>query len=313
MERRPLGRSGIEIAPLVFGGNVFGWTVDEATSFALLDRFVEDGFNGIDTADSYSAWVPGNQGGESETIIGKWLRQRGRRDDVVVISKVGMLESRKGLSAANILTSVEESLRRLNTDYLDVYFAHIDDETTPLEETLEIFLRLIQDGKVRTIGASNYSPSRLEAAMDLAEEKGLARYEVLQPLYNLYDRADFESGLAPLAQERNIGVICYFALASGFLTGKYRSKDDIEGRARARMLGKYFDARGMRILSELRTIAEEESATPAQVALAWLISRPAVTAPIASATSLEQLNEILGSAQLQLSEDARVRLEAASA
>ena len=302
MKMRTLGHSGIEIAPLVFGGNVFGWTVDEPTAFALLDRFVGQGFNAIDTADLYSAWVPGNAGGESETVIGNWLKRRGRRGDVVLITKVGKCESRKGLSAANIRAAVEDSLRRLQTDYLDVYFAHLDDKNIPLEETLEAFARLIAAGKVRTIGASNYTAARLEAALSSVADKMLPRYEVIQPLYNLYDRQAFEAGLAQLATEQELGVICYFGLASGFLTGKYRSEQDVAHSKRANFLHKYFDPRGLRILATLDHIAKELSASAAQVALAWLIANPAVTAPIASATSLGQLADILGAARLQLPE-----------
>lgn len=313
MQYRPLGKSGIDIAPLVFGGNVFGWTLDEPNSFALLDRFVEAGCNAIDTADSYSAWAPGNSGGESESIIGKWLEQRKRRDDVVIMTKIGMLEGRKRLTAANIEAGVEESLRRLRTDYIDVYFAHVDDETTPQEETLSAFSRLIEAGKVRAIGASNHGAERLQAALDVSAEKDLARYEVLQPLYNLYDRDDYERGLRQVAERNGLGVICYFALASGFLTGKYQSKADIEGRSRAGMLAKYFDERGRSLLSALNEASRELSVSQAQIALAWLIARPGITAPIASATSVAQLDELLGAARLQLPEEVQRKLEAAGA
>jgi len=313
MKMRTLGHSGIKVAPLVFGGNVFGWTVDEPTAFALLDRFVGQGFNAIDTADVYSAWAPGNAGGESETVIGNWLKRRGRRGDVVLITKVGKGGARKGLSAANIQAAVEDSLRRLQTDYLDVYFAHLDDTNTPLEETLEAFARLIAAGKVRTIGASNYTAARLEAALSSAADKMLPRYEVVQPLYNLYDRQDFEAGLARLATERELGVICFYGLASGFLTGKYRSEQDVAHSKRAHSLRKYFDPRGMRILATLGHVAKELSASPAQVALAWLIAHPAVTAPIASATSLSQLDDILGAARLQLPEPVIRTLDEVSA
>ncbi|SHH92917.1 aldo/keto reductase [Pollutimonas bauzanensis] len=313
MLKRPLGQSGIEIAPLVFGGNVFGWTVDQASSFTLLDRFVEQGLNAIDTADVYSAWAPGNAGGESETIIGDWLKRRGRRDDVVLISKVGMWEGRKGLSARNIEAAIEDSLRRMRTDYLDVYFAHVDDEDVPLEETLGAFSRLVAAGKARAIGASNYAPARVEAALSASAQRQLARYEVLEPLYNLYDRDEFESGLAGLAAEKKLGVICYFSLASGFLTGKYRSEADLAGSKRAGMLKKYFDARGQRILAALNDMARELAATPAQIALAWLIARPGVTAPIASATSVAQLDDILGAVRLPLSDAAMRKLDEASA
>lgn len=311
MKKRNLGRSGVEIAPLVFGGNVFGWTADEDRSFTLLDRFVERGFNAIDTADVYSAWAPGLEGGESETVLGQWLARRGRRDDLVLMSKVGMWEPRKGLSAANIEAAVEDSLKRLRTDYLDVYFAHIDDQDVPLEETLGAFARLIEAGKVRTIGASNYSAERLGEALAVSRNQGLPRYEVTQPLYNLYDRDDFEAGLANVAEEHALGVVSYFSLASGFLTGKYSKLEDLEGNARADFLKGYFDERGQRLLQELLNISDELGAKPAQVALAWLLSRPAVTAPIASATSLGQLDEVLDSVSLSLPEQALARLDVA--
>ncbi len=312
MQKRELGRSGIAIAPLVFGGNVFGWTADEDRSFALLDRFVERGFNAIDTADVYASWAPGLSGGESETVIGNWLARRGRRDDVVVMTKVGMWDSRKGLTAANIEAAVEDSLRRLRTDYLDVYFAHVDDESVPLEETLGAFAKLVESGKVRAIGASNYTADRLGTALAISRDQGLPRYEVIQPLYNLYDRADFESGLAGVAQEHDLGVVSYFSLASGFLTGKYRKAEDLEGKPRAAFLGKYFDERGQRVLDALLAVAEEVSARPAQVALAWLLTRPALTAPIASATDLGQLDELLDAVDLTLPEAALERLATAS-
>lgn len=312
MTKRTLGRSGIDIAPLVFGGNVFGWTADQARSFELLDRFVERGFNAIDTADVYSSWAPGLSGGESESMLGQWLSRRGRRDDVVLMTKVGMWERHPGLSAANIEAALEHSLKRLGTDYVDVFFAHIDDEKVALEETLGAFDRLVRAGKVRALGASNYSVQRLRQALEVSQAQGLARYEVVQPLYNLHDRQDFESGLAGLAQEQELGVVTYFALASGFLTGKYRSLDDVQGSARADLLQGYFSERGQRILQELLAVADELSARPAQVALAWLLSRPGVTAPIASATSLEQLDEILDAVTLSLPQPLLLRLEEAS-
>ncbi len=313
MQKKLLGRSGIAIAPLVFGGNVFGWTADERRSFELLDRFVERGFNAIDTADVYSAWVPGNRGGESETIIGNWLRRRGRRDDVVIMTKVGMWQSRPGLSAANIEAAAEDSLRRLGTDYLDVYFAHLDDQATPLEETLRAFERLVAAGKVRALGASNYDAQRLQQALTLAADLKLPRYEVLQPQYNLYDRHDFERELAAVARANQLGVVCYFALASGFLSGKYRSEQDLAGSARAGVLKRYFDERGLRILAALRELAQELASTPARISLAWLLARPEVTAPIVSATSLEQLDDILAAAELILPEETLRRLDQASA
>lgn len=312
MKKRTLGRSGIDIAPLVFGGNVFGWTADKALSFDLLDRFVERGFNTIDTADLYSAWGEGLQGGESETILGQWLEQRGRRDDIVLMTKVGMWEQRKGLSAENIQVALEDSLRRLKTDYVDVLFAHIDDETVPFEETLGAFDQLVKAGKVRTLGASNYSASRLRQALQVSEDQGLARYEVIQPPYNLYRREEFESELAALVQEHELGAVSYFALAGGFLTAKYRTLEEAQGKTRSRFVAGYFDERGLRILHELIAIAEELSVLPAQVALAWLLSRPGLTAPIASATSLLQLDEILESVNVVIPEPLLERLNQAS-
>lgn len=311
MQKQPLGRSGLHIAPLVFGGNVFGWTADEKRSFELLDRFVERGFNAIDTADVYSSWAPGLAGGESETVLGNWLARRGRRDDVVLMTKVGMWEPRKGLSAANIEAAVNGSLKRLRTDHIDVYFAHIDDQDVPLEETLGAFARLIEAGKVRAIGASNYSAERLQQALAVSQAQGLPRYEVMQPRYNLYDRADFEAGLASVAQEHGVGVVSYFSLASGFLTGKYQSAEDLKGSARADFMQGYFNARGQKLLGVLREVAADVSATPAQVALAWLMGRPGVTAPIASATSVAQLDELMGAAALSLPASATAALQAA--
>ena len=310
MQKRQLGRSGLEIAPLVLGGNVFGWTADEATSFKLLDRFVERGFNAIDTADSYSAWAPGLAGGESETVMGKWLARRGRRDDVVIMTKVGSLQARKGLKADNIAAAVEDSLRRLQTDYLDVYFAHIDDDSVPFEESLGAFSKLVDAGKVRATGASNHSAERMREALKVSADKGFRRHEVMQPGYNLYDRA-FEDELAGLAQEEGLGVVSYFSLASGFLTGKYRSREELEGAARAAFLEGFFDARGMQLLDVLRKVSADVGATPAQVSLAWLMARPGVTAPIASATSLEQLDDILAAADVTLPRDALEALDRA--
>jgi aryl-alcohol dehydrogenase-like predicted oxidoreductase len=312
MQNRKLGRSGISIAPLVLGGNVFGWTADEPTSFALLDRFVEQGFNAIDTADVYSAFAPGNSGGESEAIIGKWLKQRGRRDDVIIMTKVGMWPKHKGLSAATIEAAAEDSLRRLQTDYIDVYFAHIDDANVPLEETLAAFSGLVTSGKVRTIGGSNYSAERLAEALDVAATKQFPRYEVLQPQYNLYERKELESGLAKVASENGIGIVSYFGLAAGFLTGKYRSQEDLKGKARGVRVERYLDERGFKILRALDEVAADLSATQAQVALAWLIARPGITAPIASATSIRQLDDTLGAARLRLSSEIVAKLDAAS-
>lgn len=312
MQKRNLGRSGIDIAPLVFGGNVFGWTADETRSFELLDHFFERGFNTIDTADVYSAWGPGLSGGESETVLGKWLARRGRRDDVVLMTKVGLWETRKGLSAANIEAAIDDSLKRLQTDYLDVYFAHLDDQDVALDETLEAFSRVVKAGKVRTIGASNYTAGRLNEALSVSANKELERYEVIQPLYNLYSRQEFEAELLKVVQEHDLGVVSYSSLASGFLTGKYKTIEDLEGRARADSLKAYFDDRGQRLLNELLSVAEQLSSRPATVALAWLLTRPGVTAPIASATSVAQLDEVLDCVNLSMPQEAIARLDAAS-
>ena len=313
MHYRTLGGTGIQIAPLVFGGNVFGWTCDTTRSHALLDRFMALGLNCIDTADLYSAWARTNQGGESEAIIGEWLKTRGGRDKVILSSKVGMWEKRKGLSAANIESALEDSLRRLNTDYIDVYFAHIDDPATPLEQTLRAFERLINSGKVRAIGASNYSASRLATARDVCRTSEMPAYQVMQPVYNLYSRSEFESELAPLAESAQIGVIVYYALASGFLTGKYAELEQIRGTARERTLEKYFNPRGQRILKALHEVGQQTGATSAQIALAWLLKRPTVTAPIVSATSIEQLDELVASLSVDLPEQAMETLNQASA
>jgi len=313
IERRRLGNSDLEVAPLAFGGNVFGWTVSEETSFDLLDAFVIAGFNLVDTADVYSAWVPGNTGGESETTIGKWLKRTGRRNDVVIATKVGMqMRGKKGLSKSYILQSAEDSLRRLQTDYIDLYQSHQDDPETSIEETLEAYSELIRQGKVRVIGASNYSAERLSQALLASEQNGLPRYESLQPLYNLYDRAAFEAELEPLCLEKNLGVISYFSLASGFLSGKYRSEADLTKSPRGGRVKKYLDERGLRILDALDEVAARHQAAPAQVALAWLMSRPSVTAPIASATSLEQLSELIDGTKLKLDETSLRLLDEAS-
>ncbi|MFG6667744.1 aldo/keto reductase [Halomonas sp. HNIBRBA4712] len=311
MQKYALGRSGIDIAPLAFGGNVFGWTADEKRSFELLDRFVERGFNAVDTADVYSAWASGHEGGESEKVLGKWLKQSGKRDDIVLMSKVGMWEKRKGLSAANIEAAVNDSLKRLNTDYLDVYFAHIDDKDVPFEETQGAFDKLIKAGKVRTIGASNHSAERLKQALDVAKEHNLPRYELMQPLYNLAEREEYESGLSELANKESLGVVSYFSLASGFLTGKYKTFEDAKGSAREPFLEKYFDERGQRILDTLLSVSKDVDAKPAQVALAWLRARDGVTAPIASATKLEQLDDTLDAVQMTLPDEAVKRLNEA--
>jgi len=313
MEKRNLGQSGLEAAPLAFGGNVFGWTADEATSFTLLDAFVAEGFNLIDTADVYSRWAPGNKGGESEAIIGKWLKRSGKRDKVVIVTKVGMELSptQKGLSKAYILKEVEESLKRLQTDYIDLYLSHKDDETTPQLETLQAYAQLINEGKVRAIGASNFSATRLGEALQISKEHDLPRYEVLQPLYNLYD-IDFQDELAPLCMANNIGVISYFSLASGFLTGKYRSEADLSKSPRGQGVKKYMNKRGFHILSIMDEIAQHYNTTPVSVALAWLIAQPVVTAPIASATNLNQLHELMQAVNLKLDKGALHKLETAA-
>src|SRR6267142_4572067 len=315
MNKRMLGRSGLEVAPLAFGGNVFGWTVDQSTSFKLLDNFVAAGFNLIDTADVYSYWVPGNHGGESETIIGNWLKSSGDREKVVIATKVGMEmgPDKKGLSRSYIFKAVEGSLRRLQTDYIDLYQSHTDDPETPIEETLEAYSELIKQGKVRAIGASNFTAERLKESIRLSEEKGLPRYESLQPLYNLYDRADYETNLEPICVEKGIGVIPYYALASGFLTGKYRSEADLSKSPRGQGIRKYLNDRGFRILKALDRVAEQHDSTPARVALAWLIARPSVTAPIASATSLDQLNDLIEATELTLDHSSIELLNQASA
>jgi aryl-alcohol dehydrogenase-like predicted oxidoreductase len=312
--KRRLGNSSLEVAPLVFGGNIFGWTADEAMSFKLLDAFVAAGLNMIDTADVYSKWVPGHRGGESETIIGNWLSKRGGRDKVLIATKLGMeiAPGEQGLSKAYILRAVERSLERLQTDYIDLYQSHRDDTATPLQETLETFAELIRSGKVRAIGASNYKADRLAEALRISAVHGLPRYESLQPLYNLYDRADYEAELAGLCQRENVGVIPYFALASGFLTGKYRSEKDLEGKARGQRVKTMLNERGFRILKALDTLSAELGASPAQISLAWLMAR-GVTAPIASATTLDQFNDLLGGTVLQLGSDAVKLLNDASA
>jgi len=312
MIRRRLGRSVLETAPIALGGNVFGWTADETVSFALLDAFVDAGFNLVDTADGYSAWVAGNQGGESETIIGKWLARSGKRDQVLIATKVAKLARRPGLSAANIALAVEDSLRRLQVDAIDLYQSHQDDPETPIAETLGAYARLIEQGKVRAIGASNFSAARLAESLAIAEKYNLPRYESLQPEYNLVARAGYEAELEPLIRREDVGVISYYGLASGFLTGKYRSEADLSRSVRGQGVRKYLDARGLRILAALDDVALRRSATPAQVALAWLIARPGITAPIASATSVGQLEEILGAARLQLGAEDIAALNAAS-
>lgn len=314
MNKRKLGHSGLEVFPLALGGNVFGWTADEQTSFNVLDAFVAAGFSLVDTADVYSVWVPGHHGGESEQVLGKWLKRRGKRQDVVIATKVGMEMSpdRKGLSREHILRSAEDSLKRLQTDYIDLYQSHTDDSQTPLEETAEVYTRLIEQGKVRAIGASNYSAERLSQALLVSQQLGYPSYQSLQPLYNLYDRADFEVNLEPLCLEKGLGVITYFSLASGFLTGKYRSEDDLSKSPRGRRSKQYLNERGFRILRALDQVAGQLNSTPASISLAWLIARPSITAPIASATSLDQLEDLIEATRIELDASSIALLNEAS-
>lgn len=316
MQFRSLGKTGLSIAPLVFGGNVFGWTADEKTSFDLLDALTGAGFNAIDTADVYSRWAPGNAGGESEAIIGRWLKRSGiARDKVVIITKVGsdMGQGRRDLRKSWIVEEVEASLKRLETDHIDLYLSHWPDDETPYEETLEAHASLVAAGKVRAFGASNLDAGQLQASFEAADKAGLPRYGALQPEYNLYDRAGFEGALADLCEKEDIGVITYYSLASGFLTGKYRTKADTEGRARGEDVARYLDEKGQRILAALDRVAAETGARPAEIALAWLMAKPAVTAPIASATSLAQLASLTKAAALALSTEAVAALDKAGA
>ena len=316
MQKRPLGRSGLTISPLVLGGNTFGWTADEATSFAILDRFVDHGFQLIDTANVYSAWVEGHDGGESERIIGQWLERSGKRNQVLIATKVGhpMTASDKGLGRAAIGKHVDASLRRLRTDRIDLYQTHKDDPDTPLEETLDALDRLVKAGKVRAIGASQYDAKRLRESMQASARLGLARYDTLQPEYNLADRAGFERDLQPVAKEYGLAVIPFYGLAKGFLTGKYRKAADIEGRPRADGLKKYFEGdRGLRILAALDDVSKRLEATPAQVALAWTMAQPTIAAPIVSVTSVAQLDEIAPAARLALGADDLAQLDRAGA
>ena len=315
MQKRRLGRTGLQIAPLVFGGNVFGWTADAKRSFDLLDRFVGAGFNTIDTADVYAAWAPGNKGGESETIIGDWMKSRGNREKVIVVTKVGspMGDGKKGLSARYVAEAAEASLKRLQTDHIDLYLSHWPDAETPYAETLGAYRDLVQQGKVRFIGASNLDAGQLRASLDAAKAKSLPRYDVLQPEYNLYDRGSFDGALRDLCIAEEIGVITYYSLAKGFLSGKYRSEADLGQSPRGGGVKAYLNARGARILGAVDAVAEGLGAKPAEVALAWLIARPGVTAPIASATSLAQVDSLIKSAALNLSAADIGALDAASA
>jgi aryl-alcohol dehydrogenase-like predicted oxidoreductase len=315
MKNRQLGQSSIKVAPLMLGGNVFGWTADEPTSFKILDAFVAAGLNFIDTADSYSTWVPGHQGGESETIIGNWFKQSGKRDKVVIATKVGseIPGQGKGLSKTWIMRQVEGSLKRLQTDYIDLYQSHRDDPATPVEETLEAYAQVVQQGKVRVIGCSNFTAERTRESLAASRKHGWPRYESLQPNYNLYEREAYETTLEPLALQEQLGVIPYYSLAAGFLTGKYRSEDDLKKSQRGKGVKKYLNDRGFRILQALDQVAERYQAKAAQVALAWLMARPSITAPIASATSVEQLNELAQATRLELDRDSIERLNRASA
>jgi aryl-alcohol dehydrogenase-like predicted oxidoreductase len=315
MNKRRLGRSDLMVSPLCLGSNVFGWTADEATSFRILDAFVEGGLEFIDTADVYSTWAPGNQGGESETIIGNWMKGRGNRHGLIIATKVGsdMGQGRKGLSKAYIRRAVEDSLTRLQTDYIDLYQSHRDDEDTPQAETLGVYQELIEAGKIRVIGASNFTAGRLKSALDISATEGLPRYESLQPKYNLYDRAEYENDLEPTCLDYGLGVIPYHGLASGFLTGKYRSESDFGKSVRGERMVNYLNDRGKRILAALDEVSAEKKATPTQVALAWLMARPSITAPIASATSVEQLSDLIAATRLELDSQAIEKLDRASA
>jgi aryl-alcohol dehydrogenase-like predicted oxidoreductase len=312
MQHRTIGNSDLKVAPLVFGGNVFGWTADERTSFSLLDAFVDHGLNFIDTADVYSRWVEGHQGGESETIIGKWFKESGKRDKIVLATKVGLLGTRPGLSAANIEAAVNDSLKRLKTDYIDVYFSHLDDDKTPLLDTLGAYQKLIAAGKVRVIGASNYTGERLEEALKVSAKEGIPAYQLLQPEYNLYDRADYESDLEPVVKAHKVSVVPYYSLASGFLSGKYRSKADIKGSARGAKVAGYLNDRGLKIVDALVKVAERHDTEPAAIALAWLIARPGITAPIASATSVKQLESLAHATRITLAPEDVVILDETS-
>jgi len=315
MQRRRLGQSALELAPIMLGGNVFGWMIDEKTSFGILDAFIDAGFNAVDTSDSYARWIPGSPGGESETIIGNWLKRSGKRDKVLIATKVGedMGEGRS-LKKDYILRECEASLRRLQTDCIDLYQTHFDDEVTPPEETMQAYAALIAAGKVRAIGASNMTAARLKASLAASKKLGLPRYESLQPLYNLSDRREFETEFEPICRQEKLGVINYYSLAAGFLTGKYRSPEEgAKHPGRGGRLKRYLDARGMGILRALDTVAARHNALPAQIAIAWLIAKPIITAPIASATSLKQLDEILKAPQIKLSREEIALLDAAGA
>ncbi|MXN92540.1 aldo/keto reductase [Flavobacterium sp. Sd200] len=302
MEKRQLGNSDLQVYPISFGGNVFGWTIDEKKSFEILDGFTGAGFNFIDTADVYSRWAPGNEGGESETIIGNWLKKSKKRNDLIIATKVAsdMGNGKKGLSKKYILEAVDASLKRLQTDYIDLYQSHWDDPETPIEETLDAYAQLIKEGKVRYIGASNLSPERLKESLQVAQKHGLPLYQTFQPEYSLLERQKYENGIEPICLGNNLGVITYFSLASGFLTGKYRTKDDLGKSARGGDMDKNFNDRGFKILAALDEVSAKLNTTQAAVALAWLIHRPSVTAPIVSATSLNQLQSLIDAPNLDI-------------
>jgi aryl-alcohol dehydrogenase-like predicted oxidoreductase len=315
VNKRKLGTSDLEVSPLTFGGNVFGWTLDESTSFKILDSFIAAGFNFIDTADIYSSWVPGNQGGESETIIGNWLKKTGKRKDVIVATKLGtdMGNGKIGLSARYMKQAVEASLKRLGTDYIDLYQSHIDDDSTSVEETMTAYNQLIKEGKVRYIGASNLSAERIISSNDFARANNMQPYISLQPCYNLYDRQKFETEYSKLVQDELLGVIPYYSLASGFLTGKYRSEADLDKSKRGQGVKKYLDTRGFKILAAMDDVAKEQKVPLAQIAIAWLLHKPLVTAPIASATSEHQLAELMHATTLTLTKEQINLLDRASA
>ncbi len=315
MQTRALGNTNLQVVPLMFGGNVFGWTIDAPTSFRILDAFVDRGFNFIDTADVYSRWKPGNRGGESETILGQWFKESGKRDKVILATKVGieMGPGKQGLSKRYILEAVEDSLARLQTDHIDLYQSHREDESTPIQETLEAYQQLIQQGKVRIIGASNYKAANLTQAIEVASQHNLPTYQTLQPEYNLYERKPYETELAPVAEKFSLGVIPYFSLASGFLTGKYKTIEDAKGKNRGAFIEKYFNDRGSKILQALDEVSRDTNAAQATVALAWLLAQPTITAPIVSATSIEQLESLFAAVDLKLDQTALDKLNQASA
>lgn len=315
MEKVSLGQTDLQIYPVAFGGNVFGWTLDEKQSFEILNGFTGAGFNFIDTADVYSRWKPGNSGGESETIIGKWMKEKKNRHEIILTTKVGsdMGDGKKGLKKDYILKAVEGSLKRLQTDYLDLYQTHFDDEATPVQETLEAYEKLVKDGKIRWIGTSNMSPERIKESLETSEKQNLPAYKTLQPHYNLYFRENYETNLEPIVKDFGLGVFTYYSLESGFLTGKYRSKEDLDKSPRGGGMEKYFNDRGMQILTALDKVSKENNATPAAVSLAWLIQHPTVTAPIVSATSLKQLDSIIQAPKLKLDNNTIEFLNAESA